>query len=32
MSYEAYIAHKVHEMKEGETAFRPGFVICAVLN
>ena len=26
MSYRAYIAHKVHEMQEGETAFKPRFV------
>lgn len=31
-SVEGYIAHKVHGVKEGETAFGPGFVICAVLN
>jgi len=27
-----YIAFKVHGVKEGETAFGPGFVICAVLD
>lgn len=31
-SIEGYIAHKVHGVKEGETAFGPGFVICAVLD
>lgn len=31
-SVEGYIAHKVHGVKEGETAFGPGFVICAVLD
>ena len=31
-SVEGYIAHKVHVVKEGETAFGPGFVICAVLD
>lgn len=30
-SVEGYIAHKVHGVKEGETAFGPGFVICAIL-
>ncbi|MDF2792231.1 MAG: hypothetical protein K0S80_5333 [Neobacillus sp.] len=29
-SVEGYIANKVHGVKEGETAFGPGFVICAV--
>lgn len=29
---EGYIAHKVHGVQEGETAFGPGFVICAVLD
>ncbi len=31
-SVEGYIAFKVHGVKEGETAFGPGFVICAVLD
>lgn len=31
-SVEGYIAHKVHGVKEGDTAFGPGFVICAVLD
>ncbi|SCY24554.1 DUF2089 family protein [Alkaliphilus peptidifermentans] len=31
-SVEGYIAHKVHGAQEGETAFGPGFVICAVLD
>lgn len=31
-SVEGYIAHKVHGVKEGETALGPGFVICAVLD
>ncbi len=31
-SVEGYIAHKVHGVQEGETAFGPGFVICAVLD
>jgi len=31
-SIEGYIAHKVHGVKEGETAFGPGFVIAAVLD
>jgi len=31
-SVEGYIAHKVHGVKEGETAFGPGFVICAILD
>lgn len=30
-SVEGYIAYKVHGKKEGQTAFGPGFVICAVL-
>lgn len=30
-SVEGYIAHKVHGVQEGETAFGPGFVICAIL-
>ena len=29
---EGYIAHKVHGVQEGESAFGPGFVICAVLD
>lgn len=31
-SVEGYIAYKAHDAKEGETAFGPGFVICAVLD
>jgi len=31
-SVEGYIAHKVHGFQEGETAFGPGFVICAILD
>lgn len=31
-SVEGYIAHKVHGVHPGETAFGPGFVICAVLD
>lgn len=31
-SVEGYIAHKVHGVQEGETAFGPGFVICAILD
>jgi len=31
-SIEGYIAHKVHGVQEGETAFGPGFVIAAVLD
>lgn len=31
-SVEGYIAYKVHGAQEGETAFGPGFVICAVLD
>ena len=31
-SVEGYIAHKVHGVQEGGTAFGPGFVICAVLD
>lgn len=31
-SVEGYIAHKVHGAQEGETAFGPGFVICAILD
>lgn len=31
-SVEGYIAHKVHGFREGETAFGPGFVICAILD
>ncbi|MFP7442921.1 DUF2089 family protein [Bacillus infantis] len=31
-SVEGYIAHKVHGVEEGETAFGPGFVIAAVLD
>ncbi|MBY0147750.1 DUF2089 family protein [Neobacillus niacini] len=31
-SVEGYIAHKVHGVQEGETAFGPGFVIAAVLD
>ncbi|OPX85750.1 DUF2089 family protein [Pelotomaculum sp. PtaB.Bin117] len=31
-SVEGFIAHKVHGVKEGESAFGPGFVICAVLD
>ena len=31
-SVEGYIAHKVHGVEKDETAFGPGFVICAVLD
>lgn len=31
-SVEGYIAHKVHGVQKGETAFGPGFVIAAVLD
>lgn len=31
-SIEGYIAHKVHNVQIGETAFGPGFVIAAVLD
>jgi hypothetical protein len=31
-SIEGYIASKVHGVREGETAFGPGFVICAILD
>ncbi|MBC3803322.1 DUF2089 family protein [Acetobacterium fimetarium] len=31
-SVEGYIAHKVHGVEIGMTAFGPGFVICAVLD
>lgn len=31
-SVEGYIAHKVHGVQVGETAFGPGFVICAILD
>jgi hypothetical protein len=31
-SVEGFVAHKVHGVQEGETAFGPGFVICAVLD
>lgn len=31
-SVEGYIAYKVHGAKEGDSAFGPGFVICAVLD
>jgi hypothetical protein len=31
-SVEGYIAHKVHGTKEGDTAFGPGFVVCAILD
>lgn len=31
-SVEGYIAHKVHGVQEGETAFGPGFVIAAILD
>lgn len=31
-SVEGYIAHKVHGVQEGETAFGPGFVICVILD
>ena len=31
-SVDGYIAHKVHGVQEGGTAFGPGFVICAVLD
>lgn len=31
-SVEGYIAQKVHGAQEGETAFGPGFVICAILD
>jgi hypothetical protein len=31
-SVEGYIAHKVHGVQEGETAFSAGFVICAILD
>ncbi|WP_346921063.1 hypothetical protein [Clostridium sp. UBA7339] len=30
-SVKGYIAYKVYGVKEGETVFSPGFVICAVL-
>ncbi len=30
-SVEGYIAHKVHGVQAGESAFGPGFVVCAVL-
>jgi len=30
-SVEGYIAHKVHGIQEGKTAFSPGFVIAAIL-
>ena len=31
-SVEGYVAHKVHGVKEGESSFGPGFVICAILD
>lgn len=31
-SVEGYIAHKVHGVKEGQSAFGPGFVIFAILD
>jgi hypothetical protein len=31
-SVEGYIAHKVHGVEKGETAFGPGFVIAAILD
>lgn len=31
-SFEGFIAHKVHGVQEGETAFGPGFVIAAALD
>lgn len=31
-SVEGFIAHKVHGVQEGGTAFGPGFVICAILD
>jgi hypothetical protein len=31
-SVEGYIAHKVHGVQEGETAFGAGFAICAILD
>lgn len=31
-SVEGHIAHKVHGVQEGETAFGPGFVIAAILD
>ena len=31
-SVEGYIAHKVHGVEEGATAFGPGYVICAILD
>lgn len=31
-SIEGYIAHKVHGVQEGESAFGPGFVVCAILD
>jgi len=31
-SVEGYIAHKVHGVQEGGTAFGAGFVICAILD
>lgn len=31
-SVEGYIAYKLHGAKEGDTAFGPGFVICAILD
>jgi uncharacterized FlaG/YvyC family protein len=30
-SVEGYIAHKVHDVKQGESSFGAGFVICAIL-
>lgn len=31
-SVEGYIAHKVHGVQIGETAFGPGFIVCAILD
>ena len=31
-SVEGYVAHKVHGVKEGDSAFGPAFVICAILD
>jgi len=31
-SVEGHIANKIHGVKEGGTAFGPGFVICAILD
>ncbi|WP_242976377.1 hypothetical protein [Clostridium diolis] len=31
-SVEGYVAHKVHGVKEGQSAFGPSFVIFAILD